>query len=141
MIQNCIFFCFVEILRQALRFLFVYCHFRQKFYHTDALTTRLRGMKWFIHISALMVMFVSVWTCGDLGTQKDFITMNMKSKSKMTAVTSSTGFHNNLGAREMLVGQMISRRELFYFRGKPEKSLFIRRERKEKPGTLNLNLT
>ena len=28
MIQNCIFFCFIEILRQALRFLFVYCHFR-----------------------------------------------------------------------------------------------------------------
>ena len=64
-------------------------------------------------------MFVSVWTCGDLGTQKDFITMNMKSKSKMTAVTSSTGFHNNLGAREMLVG---NQRKVFLFGEKEKKN-------------------
>ena len=56
-----------------------------------------------MHISALMAMFVSVWICGDLGTQKDFIMMNMKSKSKMTAVMLLTGFHSNHGVLEMLV--------------------------------------
>ena len=48
-------------------------------------------------------MFVSVWTCEDLATQKDFITTNMKNKSRMTAVMSSAGFHSKTGVLEMLV--------------------------------------
>ena len=67
------------------------------------LTTWPREMKRPIHTFARMAMFVSAWTCGDLGTQKDFITTNMKNKSRMTAVMSSAGFHSKTGVLEMLV--------------------------------------